>query len=57
MNLFFATQNKHKLAEAQAVLGRQKTSDAAKKIKKMIGGSVDEIVPFLPGGGCEVRGG
>jgi len=42
---------------AVAVPGRQKTSDAAKKIKKMIGGSVDEIVPFLPGGGCEVRGG
>jgi predicted ribosome quality control (RQC) complex YloA/Tae2 family protein len=37
------------------VPGRLKTSDAAKKIKKMIGGDLDEIVAFIPAGGCEVR--
>lgn len=35
--------------------GRDKASDVAKKIKKQIGGGLDEIIRFLPAGGCEVR--
>ncbi|MEA3430590.1 MAG: NFACT RNA binding domain-containing protein [Nanoarchaeota archaeon] len=35
--------------------GKGKTSDIAKKIKKKIGGDLDEIVRFLPAGGCEIK--
>ena len=36
--------------------GQQKTSDIAKKIKKFLGtDELDEIMRFIPAGGCEVR--
>lgn len=34
--------------------GEDKTTDAAKKIQKHLGGGVDDIVKFLPAGGCKV---
>ena len=35
--------------------GNEKASDAAKYIRHKIGGSLDEIVRALPGGGCKVK--
>ena len=35
--------------------GREKTSAAAKKIQKKIGGELDDIIRALPSGGCEVK--
>ncbi len=37
------------------VPGKHKKSDIAKKIKKKIGGTLDEIDRFLPSGGCEIK--
>ena len=34
--------------------GNYKASDTAKKIKKIIGGEVDDIVRSLPSGGCRI---
>ncbi len=34
--------------------GSEKTSDTAKKIRKRIGGDLDEITRFLPAGGCRI---
>ena len=36
------------------VQGNDKPSDAAKKISSRIGGEIDEIIRFLPSGGCKV---
>lgn len=36
------------------VQGNQKTSDVAKKIQKIIGGDVNDIISALPAGGCAV---
>jgi len=38
------------------VPGKLKKSDAAKRIKKKIGGELDEIIKFLPNGGCGIKG-
>jgi len=35
--------------------GKDKTSDTAKKIRKKIGGELDDIIRALPGGGCKVK--
>lgn len=37
------------------VPGKLKKSDIAKKIQKKIGGDLDEIIKFLPTGGCSLR--
>lgn len=36
------------------VQGNEKTSDAAKKIQKLIGGDLNEIIATLPAGGCRI---
>jgi len=35
--------------------GKEKTSEIAKKIKKIIGGSIDEITLFIPAGGSRIQ--
>ncbi len=35
--------------------GKEKTSETAKKIKKIIGGSIDEITFFIPAGGSRIQ--
>jgi len=35
--------------------GKEKASDTAKKIKKVIGGDLDEIITFIPAGGSKVQ--
>lgn len=35
--------------------GKDKSSDIAKQIKKRIGGDLDEIIRFLPAGGCSLQ--
>ncbi len=35
--------------------GKEKTSEIAKKIKKTIGGSIDEITLFIPAGGSRIQ--
>ncbi len=35
--------------------GKEKTSEIAKKIKKIIGGSIDEITLFIPAGGSRIK--
>ncbi len=40
---------------AEVVPGRDRTSDAAKRILKRIGGDLDSIITALPAGGCSVR--
>ena len=35
--------------------GKEKTSEIAKKIKKSIGGSIDEITLFIPAGGSRIQ--
>lgn len=35
--------------------GKHKKSDMAKKIRKKIGGDLDEIIKFLPTGGCDLK--
>lgn len=37
------------------VPGRKKASEIAKIIRKKIGGEIDEIIRFLPAGGCEIK--
>ncbi|MCK4588906.1 MAG: DUF814 domain-containing protein [Nanoarchaeota archaeon] len=37
------------------VPGKLKKSDVAKKIKKKIGGDLDDIIKFLPSGGCGMK--
>ena len=37
------------------VPGKLKKSDMAKKIKHKMGGELDEIMKFLPNGGCEIK--
>ena len=37
------------------IQGRGKTSAVAKKIQKKLGGDLDEIIRFLPAGGCEIK--
>ncbi len=37
------------------VPGKLKKSDMAKRIKHKIGGDLDEIIKFLPSGGCEIK--
>ncbi|MBD3204384.1 DUF814 domain-containing protein [Candidatus Woesearchaeota archaeon] len=39
----------------EVLQGREKTSKTAKKIKKRIGGELDEIIRVLPSGGCRLR--
>jgi len=38
----------------EVVQGNEKPSDTAKRIKTRIGGTLDEIIRFLPSGGCEI---
>lgn len=40
---------------AEILQGRDKTSDTAKKIKRIIGGELDDIIAALPSGGCRVK--
>jgi predicted ribosome quality control (RQC) complex YloA/Tae2 family protein len=35
--------------------GKEKTSDTAKKIKKIIGGELDDIITFIPSGGSRIQ--
>ncbi len=35
--------------------GKEKTSEIAKKIKKIIGGNIDEITLFIPAGGSKIQ--
>ncbi|MDD5086524.1 MAG: NFACT RNA binding domain-containing protein [Candidatus Nanoarchaeia archaeon] len=35
--------------------GKEKASDTAKKIKKIIGGDLDEIIAFIPPGGSKIQ--
>ncbi len=35
------------------VQGDERTSDVAKKVQKQIGGDLDDIIKFLPAGGCK----
>src|SRR3989338_5348330 len=37
------------------VQGDEKTSDVAKKIQRQLGGDLDDIVGFLPAGGCKLH--
>lgn len=37
------------------IQGREKASDIAKKIRKKFGGDLDEIIRFLPAGGCKIK--
>ena len=37
------------------VQGQEKTSSVAKQIQKKIGGSLDEIIRFVPGGGAQMK--
>jgi len=38
----------------EIIQGNGKASDIAKKIRKTIGGDLDEIIRFLPSGGCKI---
>ncbi|MBI2133763.1 DUF814 domain-containing protein [Candidatus Woesearchaeota archaeon] len=40
----------------ELIQAKEKTSDTAKKIKKKIGGELDEIIAALPSGGCKAKG-
>ncbi len=46
---------KHSEKYVVVVPGKYKKSDISKKIKKKIGGTLDEISRFLPSGGCEIK--
>lgn len=46
---------KHSKIHVRIMPGRDKTSDVAKKIRKKIGGELDEIIRVLPAGGIELR--
>ncbi len=46
---------KHSEKFVIVVPGKHKKSDISKKIKKKIGGTLDEISRFLPAGGCEIK--
>ena len=35
--------------------GREKSSDTAKKIKRIVGGELDDIIAAMPSGGCRVK--
>ena len=46
----------HKGAAAKITQGRDKSSDAAKKVLKILGvGEADDVLPGLPSGGCKVE--
>ncbi|MBI2142690.1 DUF814 domain-containing protein [Candidatus Woesearchaeota archaeon] len=40
---------------AEIIQSRDKTSDTAKKIRRIIGGELDDIIAALPSGGCRVK--
>ncbi|MBI4141988.1 DUF814 domain-containing protein, partial [Candidatus Woesearchaeota archaeon] len=46
---------KHCKKYVLVVQGNEKTSDTAKKIQKIIGGDVNDIISVLPAGGCQIR--
>ncbi|MBU0666161.1 MAG: DUF814 domain-containing protein [Nanoarchaeota archaeon] len=46
---------KHCKECVEIMQGDKKTSDVAKKIKKKIGGDLDEVIRVLPAGGCDVK--
>ncbi|MBI3033633.1 DUF814 domain-containing protein [Candidatus Woesearchaeota archaeon] len=41
---------------AEIIQGRDKASDTAKKIRKIMGGELDDIIAALPSGGCRIKG-
>ncbi|MBI4140881.1 DUF814 domain-containing protein, partial [Candidatus Woesearchaeota archaeon] len=46
---------KHCQKQVLIVQGNEKTSDTAKKIQKIIGGDLNDIISALPGGGCALK--
>lgn len=46
---------KNCLKYVEIIPGKEKASDTAKKIKKLIGGELDEIIAALPSGGCSIK--
>ena len=46
---------KHCKEFVEIVQGEDKTSDTAKKIKKIITGDLDDIIRVLPAGGCKIK--
>ena len=47
---------KHSKNYVEVIQGREKKSDVAKKIKKLIGGELDDIIRVLPSGICIKNG-
>lgn len=50
----FEAVKKHCKQYVKIIQGNEKTSDTAKKIKRKIGGEIDDIIRAMPAGGCQI---